>query len=66
MIMKLKELNKIQIEQVTKLLTYYKSFFICNECGVVYGSDLKNNKLVLCPICEDKLEKQKGLGSGFK
>jgi len=52
--MKLKELNGVKVEQVSKLLGYYKTFFICNECGTVYGSDLKIQKEINCPICENK------------
>lgn len=55
----MKELNKIQIEQVNKLLGYYKTFFICNSCGTVYGSDMKQKKEILCPVCEIKSEKDK-------
>lgn len=50
----MKVLNKTQIEQVAKILGYYKSFFICNECGTIYGSDLIKQKTIQCPVCENK------------
>ena len=53
--MELKLLNKIQEEQVSKLLSYYKYLFICNTCGSVYGSDALDKKRE-CPICESARE----------
>jgi len=50
----MKVLNKTQVAQVIKILGYYKSYFICNECGTVYGSDLIKQKTIQCPICEAK------------
>jgi len=49
--MKIKLLNETQKEQVMKLLGYYKFFYICNECGSVYGADFLDKKIV-CPTCE--------------
>jgi len=47
-------LNKVQLEQVSKLLGFYKYFYLC-RCGLIYGSDYYNRKLE-CPICESKRE----------
>jgi rubrerythrin len=59
----LKPLNNTQIKEVMNLLTFYKSFYICNICGIVYGSDNKNDVNKRCPKCElikPKEKKQNG------
>ena len=53
----IKLLNDTQKKQLAELLTFYKYFYICNECGTVYGSDkLDNNKM--CPVCEEIKKKE--------
>ena len=55
----LKILNKTQQEQVAKLLSFYKYFYICNKCGSVYGTDFKETLHIICPICENEVNKKK-------
>lgn len=53
----MKKLNEVQESQLKELLGFYKHYWICN-CGSVYGSDYNENKPI-CPICEEKLKKEK-------
>jgi rubrerythrin len=56
--MKLKKLNNTQEEQLKEVLPFYKRFYICNDCGSVYGSDYTGQKFLLCPDCELKQEQE--------
>jgi DNA-directed RNA polymerase subunit RPC12/RpoP len=57
--MKLTLLNNTQQEQLTKLIGFYKLFYICNRCGSVYGSDSSERKERHCPNCEVELIQEK-------
>jgi rubrerythrin len=57
--MKLKLLNSTQAEQLARLLSFYKHFYICNDCGSVYGADFFETKERACPTCEAKHERDK-------
>jgi hypothetical protein len=50
-------LNKAQLEQVAKLLGFYKYYYLC-RCGRLYGSDHTQSKIE-CPICESARELKK-------
>ena len=50
--MKLTLLNNKQVEELKKLLGFYKRFYLCNVCGAVYGSDLQEREVPRCPLCE--------------
>ena len=56
---RLKLLNNTQKEQLTRLLGFYKYFWICNICGSVYGSDSLEIKNKICPICEVEEQRKK-------
>ena len=47
----IKELNIKQKEELNKLIGFYKHIYVCNNCGRVYGTDLKEEKNRLCPYC---------------
>ena len=57
--MELKILNNTQKQELSELLSYFKYFYVCNKCGVVYGSDHLDSNLK-CPKCVLKREKQDG------
>jgi len=56
---KLERLNDKKIKQIKKLIGLYKYFYICNSCGSLYGSDRQERKVVLCPLCTEKMFKSK-------
>ena len=45
------------MEENTDLSLYYKYVYTC-ECGKEYGSDKKENKEHICPVCEGKIKVQ--------
>lgn len=56
--MKIKLLNNTQVEQLKRVLGFYKYFYICNDCGSIYGTDFLETKERACPTCETKHEQQ--------
>ena len=56
--MRLKLLNNTQKDQVILLLNFYKFFYICNKCGIVYGTDDQEKKKPYCPKCSIKIKKE--------
>lgn len=58
--MELIKINDTQKENVEFFLKDYKYIYLCNECGSIYGTDLKEKKEIkLCPHCESELKKIK-------
>jgi len=57
--MEIRLLNNTQKEQVGKLLSFYKFIYICNRCGLVYGADNEEKKIIHCPKCLLELRKEK-------
>lgn len=53
--MTIKLLNNTQKEQLIKIIGYYNFFYICNDCGNVYGSDKKEFGR-LCPECQTEVK----------
>jgi len=49
-------LNNTQTEKLKELILFYKYFYICNHCGSVYGSDYKEVRGIICPVCAAKLK----------
>jgi len=43
-------------ERTKNLEEVYKFVYRCDKCGINYGSDKKEPKEHLCPICEGKVE----------
>ena len=41
-------------ERTEKLEESYKYVYTCNKCNTKYGSDIKEKKAHICPICEKK------------
>lgn len=41
-------------ERTKNLEEIYKFVYTCDKCGSKYGSDRKELKEHICPICEDK------------
>lgn len=56
--MRLKVLNNTQKKQAIQLLSIYKYIYVCNECGIIYGTDKKENKNIYCPKCSLKIKKE--------
>ena len=51
-------LNTLQKKKLEDLFGFYNYFYICNECGSLYGSDQKEH-ILLCPTCELIKKKEK-------
>jgi len=50
----MQRLNKKQTEQAKELLNFYNYYFICNDCGSIYGADGEEAHR-RCVTCEARL-----------
>jgi len=47
--------RELRPENTENLKEVYEQVYTCNKCGIMYGSDLKKEKIpFLCPICLEK------------
>jgi rubrerythrin len=46
-------LSDLQKKEAEEILKNYKKAYCCKVCGVIFGSDLKE-ECSLCPICLSK------------
>ncbi len=41
-------------ENIENLEEIYNYTYICDKCRTKYGSDIKEKKIHVCPLCEKK------------